>query len=259
MKEVTSINNQMIKSLKKLREKKYRDSLSKYLIEGLNLFKEALKTKQDIVAICINSSSKNISSFESMMSEELKARTILIPDEIFRTLSETVNPQDILAVIHKEYHDIKGAKNRFVILDQLQDPGNVGTIIRTAEAAGFDGIIAVKGTADIYSSKVIRAAAGSLFRIGILEAIDSEEVLEYLQRKNVKLYACDGDAKTEYVNADLKQNIGIVIGNEGNGISAPFLKNSNTISIPMKDDTESLNAAVAAGIVIYESVRQNRF
>lgn len=257
MKKVISANNQVIRSLKKLKEKKYRDVENAYLIEGLNLFEEALKTGCDILTICINSSLKDRESFDMLLSDRLKAKTIIVPDPIFGELTETVNPQGIIVAVRKKEHQQNDNKSRFVVLDRLQDPGNVGTVIRTAEAAGFGSIIAVKGTADIYSSKVIRAAAGSLFRINILEAPDSIWVFDYLKNIDVTLYACDGNGEIEYYNADLQANIGIVVGNEGNGISSFFLDKCKTISIPMNDDAESLNVAVAAGIVIYESVRQN--
>lgn len=259
MKEIVSHNNKWVRLIKKLKDRKYRDAEEMYVIEGPNLIEDALRNNEDIVLIGVT---PNSLEYSERFPQAVRDRIFFFSQDIFDKLTDTVNPQNVIGVIRKSggLSNIKTNKggNRFVILDQVQDPGNAGTIIRTAEAAEFTGIIAVKGTVDLYSPKVVRAAAGSLFRINILEIDTREQVLDFTNNNKVVLYACDGDGKTEYTDADLKENVGIVVGNEGNGVSSFFLENCRTIRIPMKKETESLNAAVAAGIVIYESVRQRR-
>lgn len=254
MKEIVSQQNSTVKLIKKLASRKHREAEGKYIIEGPNLIDDAIRNSEDIEMIGINSRSIG---FVDKLPEHIREKAVCFSLEIFKTLTDTVNPQDVIGVISKSQKSNSKGNNRFVVLDELQDPGNVGTIIRTAEAAGFTGVITARGTVDIYSPKVVRAAAGSLFRINISEYNSKEAALEFLHGRNVQLFGCDGKSKSSYTDVDLKEDIGIVVGNEGNGLSDFFLSNSQTISIPMKDETESLNAAVAASIVIYESVRQN--
>ncbi len=252
MKEIASQNNRWVKLIRKLKDKKHRDAEKMYVIEGPNLLEDAVKNNEEIIMVGMHSQT------EAPSMGLIGADVFRFSREIINSLTDTITPQNVLAVIKKKDATFIDGDNRFVILDGLQDPGNVGTIIRTAEAAGFTGVIAVKGTADIYSPKVVRAAAGSLFRIGIIELDNKEKALEYARKRNLDLYGCDGNAESSYTDVNLRENIGIIVGNEGKGLSLCFQKNSRGISIPMKDETESLNAAVAAGIVIYESVRQRK-
>lgn len=260
-KKVESKNNQTIKLIKKLKEKKYRDIEDVFIVEGPNILRDAIKNKEEIVFIGIDASTKHYEEYNSFITSEYKDKVTLVDSDIYKGLTETVSPQDILGLVKKRKTPVnkdKDSKKRFVVLDELQDPGNVGTVIRTAEAAGFTGVIAIKGTADFYSSKVIRSAAGSLFRINLIEFHNREDAYIFLNDNNVKLYACDGQGEVEFTEVDLRENIGIIIGNEGNGINDFFKENCTRISIPMSKNTESLNAAVAAGIIIYESVRQRK-
>lgn len=262
MKVITSGTNQTVKFIKKLKDRKYRDSEEAYIIEGPNLIEDAVKNNEDIMLIGINSLSGRKDEYISSLPGEVIDKVVCFDPGIYKTLADTVNPQNIIGVIKKKKInpaiDDKRTANRFVILDGLQDPGNVGTIIRTAEAAGFSAVISIKSTADIYSPKVIRAAAGSLFRIPIMEFETRESALEYIKDKDITPYACTGDAQVEYTDVDLRNHIAVVIGNEGNGISHFFIENAVGIRVPMNKETESLNASVAAGIVIYESVRQRK-
>ena len=255
MEIITSRDNKSVKLIRKLKDKKYRDELGMYLIEGPNLLLEAIKTNEEIVLVGIDPDTKDIDEVKTI-TEILQDRVAVFSPDIFSSLADTVTPQNILAVIKKSNKPLDISGKRYVILDELQDPGNVGTIIRTAEAAGFTGIVAVKGTADIYSSKVVRAAAGSLFRINIIEAGNKEDVISFARNKDLKLYACDSHSRTPYTDADLRENVGLIIGNEGNGVCSFFMTECESIMIPMKQETESLNASVSAGIIIYESVRQ---
>ena len=149
--------------------------------------------------------------------------------------------------------------SNIVVLDRLQDPGNIGTIVRTAEAAGYRGIIVTAGSGDIYSPKVVRAAAGSLFRMPVLQVDDSMEAVNMLRKMNKRIVTAALDTDIYYYQTDLTENIALVIGNEGQGVSEVFMESSDIkVRIPMEGSIESLNAAVAAGILMYQSQKINR-
>lgn len=143
-------------------------------------------------------------------------------------------------------------------MDRLQDPGNIGTIIRTAEAAGYKGIIIVKGTGDVYSPKVVRAAAGSVLRMPMIKAEGPEDVSEFCKEYGKRLIGTSVRNAKPFYQLDLTNNVALVIGNEGNGMSSELEDLScENIMIPMEGDNESLNAAVAAGIIMYQSIRKD--
>ncbi len=139
----------------------------------------------------------------------------------------------------------------------MQDPGNVGTVIRTADAAGYSGILIIKGTVDVFSPKVVRACTGSLFRMPILFVDSPNEAIQMLKDNGKKVVSTGFDTDKYYYEIDLTQNIGLVIGNEGNGICDEFKNNSDEIiKIPMFGNIESLNASVAAALLMYETMRK---
>ncbi len=255
MKLITSSENQIYKSAMLLKQKKYRDAQKKYVIEGPNLIQEALKNGAEIEAL--------------IQSEEFCFKSDSIPmtrfsSALFRKLSETETPQGILAIVKKSiytadqfFSEKKERSGNFVVLDRLQDPGNIGTILRTADAAGYGGVILLKGTADIYSAKVVRAAAGSLFRVPVLWIDTPEEAIGILRDWGKKIYVTVPSADSYYYHTDMRDHIGLVIGNEGSGACDVLIQSADKkIKIPMEGTIESLNAAVAASILMYESVRQ---
>ncbi len=146
-----------------------------------------------------------------------------------------------------------------MVLDRLQDPGNIGTIIRTAEGAGYGGILILKGTGDVFAPKVVRAAAGSLLRMPLIFLDTPAEAMEFLRDHRKKIIATRMGAETSYWEADLSSDIGLVVGNEGNGICRELLEGADLlVAIPMAGGLESLNAGVAAGIIMYEAMRKNK-
>lgn len=193
----------------------------------------------------------------------------LAPDDIvfmkgslYNKVALTETSQGIMAVVKKQIHDRKRFAcetckegTNIVVLDRLQDPGNIGTIIRTADAAGYAGILAIKGTGDVYSPKVVRAAAGSLFRIPVLYVENEWEAIEFAaETSKTVLVTCFEDA-VDYREVDMARNIALVIGNEGNGVSQTFIRAAGKrVKIPMKAPVDSLNAAVAAGVLMYHSL-----
>lgn len=255
IKEINSKDNRIYKECLKLSQKKYRDREGKYIIEGFNLIEEALTNDAEISFIVVN---KNI-AFNST-----DVMVYRMDEVLFNRISQTETSQGIIAVVEKnkfsarDLMKINSECANYIILDRLQDPGNIGTIIRTADGAGYTGIITVKGTVDVFSPKVIRAAAGSVFRIPIVQVEDNRELKEAIQSLNKKLTVTCLDTDNYYYDADLSKGIALVIGNEGNGVSPELIDMADIkIKIPMCGKLESLNAAVAAGILMYEAMRKS--
>lgn len=191
----------------------------------------------------------------------------LLKDSLFDKAAQTETPQGIMAVVRKRVwteDDVfsggageQNEKGNVLVLDRLQDPGNIGTVLRTALGAGFSGAILIKGCGDIYSAKAARACAGALFRLPVLFCSTPGEALSMLSRRGKKVYATALAESEPYYKYDLRENIALIIGNEGNGVSSEFLSGADgCLTIPMERNLESLNAAVAAGILMYETVRQ---
>ncbi len=261
MREITSQDNKIYKHALSLLKKKYRDESGEYLIEGSNLITEAIKCGAELKTIFI-SQDFDISSHQAgdIVSKN-HGICFLLPRKLFMGLCETETPQGIVAITakHREFRFSGAAKSggNFVVIDRLQDPGNIGTIIRTADAAGFELAIFMKGSADPYQPKVVRAAAGSLFRVPLKFIDNVGELKEFVHERGKRLIAADMDAEHEYYECDLRENVAIIIGNEGNGISDELIEASDKkIRIPMCSSIESLNASVAAGILMYERIRK---
>ncbi len=258
MREITSKNNQIFKFFQKLEAKKYRDRFGLYLIEGENLIDEAHKNGAEFKEILIRMGDE----FRFMKPWMDKEEVYIMEQKLFAELAQTETSQGIIASVKKpqpsleDFVDKKSSGN-FVVLDRLQDPGNIGTIIRTADAAGYELVVAMKGTADIFSPKVVRSATGSLFRIPIVYVQNNDELTNFAAKAGKKLVATCLDDSKFYYEENLKENIALIVGNEGNGIDEELIERSDVkIKIPMHGSIESLNASVAAAIIMYESVRK---
>ncbi len=263
MEKIYARDNKFYKLCNKLKEKKHRDSLGFYVIEGEHLLLEALKSQVKPLVIIFREGyrvSKELKDLIDGFKEDLSLRTM--DSALFQSLAETQTPQGILGIVHRSSFDrlsfFEAVGNKpLVVLDRVQDPGNIGTIIRTAEAAGFGGIISIKGTGDVFSSKVIRATVGSIFRLPLLFVDSGEEVVSIGEEYNRKLVVSCVDGGKPYYSQDFGQSPIVVVGSEGQGVSPLFVEKADLkITIPM-EGVESLNAAVATGIILYECVRQN--
>lgn len=265
MRRISSLNNPILKSVKGLKRKKNRDKEKSYLIEGYNLIEEALKHDECIRCILIRESLVWNKKFKKDISDLHKSRAELysIQDDVFQQICDTKTSQGVMAVIKRRIWNPddffqKEGNGNIIVLDRLQDPGNVGTILRTAEAAGFQGALILKGTADVYSAKTVRVASGSLFRLPILFSEGSLTAFELLHRYGKQIVVSSPYLGQYYYKCNLKQHVAIVVGNEGGGIDPVLLENADIkVMIPMMEASESLNVAVAAGILMYESIRGN--
>lgn len=256
---ITSKDNDTIKFLKKLKDKKYRDQENAYIIEGAKLIKEAIQEniKIKMVILCDGCSAEN--AIDSDLKYEIaKYECICVSEKIFLGLTNVVNPQGILAVVEKNNNtnEIDYNDDLFLILDDLQDPGNMGTILRTADSINLKQIIVSKGSADVYNPKVVRSTMGAIFRIKVIESDDLSKTIKEMKKHKIKVAATS--LQTEKSIYDINyEKTAIVIGNEANGVSDKVLETvDEKIKIPMAGKTESLNASVATAIVLYEAVRQ---
>jgi TrmH family RNA methyltransferase len=182
---------------------------------------------------------------------------ISLSEDVFDGIVDTVTPKGMIAVARKpsDHGGVKG--DALLVLDRIQDPGNVGALIRTAGAVGFDGALCVKGTADPFSPKSARASAGALFRLPVYETGEASEALETLRSEGYRIAVLDANGPSLCWEAKITGRTAFVIGNEGAGVDACFAAAADiAIRVPMTADTESLNAVVAAGIVMYERCRQ---
>ena len=242
--EITSAKNETYKYIKSLLTKKDRDREGRYTVEGIKSVSDASEAKADIEFIAV-SDKYNGKNFD-------KYRTVVIADKIFPQLCDTKTPQGIIAVIKKRKCEKKPKDGRYIYCDRIRDPGNLGTIIRTADAAGFEVILSEE-CADLYSPKTVRASMGSFFRVNVYENVGYEELKSYGIRL---LGAALSKESIDYKSADYTLPVVIVVGNEANGISSELLDVcDNKVIIPIYGEAESLNAAVAASILMYEAVR----
>ena len=253
MREISSKDNKIFRLCQQLSHKKYRDKLGLYLIEGENLLEEAVKNGAAIKTVLMCRDYRG-----SLFGTEDKA--FCLSDKLFEQLAQTETTQGIMAIVEKPELSPDLFLNRgggnFIVLDRLQDPGNIGTILRTADAAGYELAIVMKGTADVFSPKAVRAATGSLFRMPVVFMDSVDELMEFTRAAGQKLVATCFDTDRYYYDENLKENIALIIGNEGSGISRELIECSDLkIKIPMHGNIESLNASVAAGILMYEAVR----
>ncbi len=258
---ITSKDNETIKHIKKLKEKKYREEYHEFIVEGIKMIEEAIQEGAKIksVIICEDCKTQGCISNE-LMYEIAKLNCIYVAEKIFNTITDVINPQGIMAVIEKseiKENIIDFSENVSLLLDNIQDPGNMGTILRTADSLNMKQIIVSKGTADIYNLKVVRSTMGAIFRVKVIEVDDLSKVIKEMKKRKIKVYATDLQTDKSIYDMDYSKSA-IVIGNEANGVSSKVLDEATErIKIPMIGKTESLNAAVATSVILYEAFRKN--
>ena len=259
MQVISSKDNELVKHIKKLKDKKYRDECNEYIVEGVKLIEEAVKERAKIKKIIIcEDTTRTYDIPTNIMLEIAKYECIYVTDKIFSLITQVTNPQGIMAIIEKNAgnQEIDFSQDIIVVLDDVQDPGNLGTILRTIDSIGLNQIIVSKGTVDSFNSKVVRSTMGAIFRVKIIEAEDLKETIKAIKKHHFKLMVTSLQTENSIYDIDFKKKI-IVIGNESNGVSQEIQDIADEkAKIPMIVKTESLNASVAAGIVMYEYIRQ---
>lgn len=256
---ITSTANAKVKELVSLQKKsKARNAQGVFLVEGIRMYQEVPKERLEKVYV----SEKFLEKHREALRDAADKMEIL-SDHVFQHVSDTKTPQGILCVVRQRKYDIRAvmeAENaHLLVLDNLQDPGNLGTIVRTAEGAGVTGIIISRESVDIYNPKVIRSTMGSIYRVPFVYAEDLKEVLAELAQRQIHTYAAHLDGKNSYEDEDYTKKTAFLIGNEGNGLRREIADMAETwIRIPMCGQVESLNVAIATSVLMFEAARQRR-
>ncbi|MBT2638539.1 MULTISPECIES: RNA methyltransferase [unclassified Bacillus (in: firmicutes)] len=245
MKYIQSDKNPQVKQWKKLLTRKERDKSGMFLVEGFHLVEEALTKKEDVDEIIL--------SEKTELPPGLDYGSIsvtVVTDEISKQLADTETTQGIFAVCRQSKQTLTEGKS-YLLIDSVQDPGNLGTMIRTADAAGIDAVVVGKGSVDMYNPKVLRSAQGSHFHLPVVNGDLSEWITE-LQAKNIPVYGTALENGVVYTEAHSNEAFALLVGNEGSGVNKELLeKTTQNLYIPLYGKSESLNVAVAAGILLY--------
>ena len=256
---ITSTGNQRVKELLQLQKKsKARNQSGVFLAEGTRMVMEAPKKRVHKIYVS--------ESYLKKYDKELKEKGFLpevLSDTVFDYVSDTKTPQGILAVIRQMDYTLEEILNQesahILVLDNLQDPGNVGTIFRTAEAAGVTGILMSKDCADIYNPKTIRSTMGAVYRMPFVYLDDVTAGIAAVKKHGIQVYAAHLDGKNAYDREDYRKGTAFLVGNEGNGLRQEVADCADVwVRIPMAGQVESLNAAVAATVLMFEASRQRR-
>ena len=256
---ISSNSNGQVKNVVQLQKKaRARTEQGVFVVEGLKMFLEAPKDR--LVSVFVSQSFYE----KEVHKEYIKGvKFEIVEDRVFDFMSDTKTPQGILCIVRQFQYSLKDMiqkENPFLlILEDLQDPGNVGTIVRTGEGAGLDGVILSQNSVDIYNPKTIRATMGSIYRIPIIYIEKMEDILDELASQNITTYAAHLQGKLDYDEEDYRSGTAFFIGNESKGLSTELAKKADVwIKIPMEGKVESLNAAIASSVLMYEVHKQRK-
>lgn len=254
---ITSVNNQQMKNLSNLLKKsKERKKQGAFVVEGRKMVEEAPRNFIQGIYMSQSYAKENSNAYMDVPCE-------IVEDSVFRAVSDTLTPQGIMAVVKMPTYQwddiICGERTHLLLLESIQDPGNLGTMIRTAEGAGITGVIMNKTTVDLYNPKTIRSTMGSIYRVPYLIVDDLKATIAKLQESGVTIYAAHLKGEHTYDRQDYTSACGFLIGNEGNGLSDDIADVADQyVKIPMEGSVESLNAAISASLFMYECNRQRR-
>lgn len=246
MEHITSLKNPKVAAWKALKDRKGRRESGCFLVEGRKMVEEALSSAFDVEAVLVQ---EGVS-----FPDGLTMPVYELPAHVLAAVCDTKTPQGIAAVVRMKEQSALG--KHIVVLDGVQDPGNVGTIIRTADAAGLDGVLLSTQCADVFSPKVLRATMGSIFRMNLRTTDDLPGELTKLREKGYSILSSQLDGTPFYEREKVAEQFALVIGNEGNGVSEQVQQTAtHRVRLPMRGGAESLNAAIAAAIMMYELMR----
>ena len=257
MKKIESRDNKWVKRLNGLKIKKNRDKEGVFVAEGLRFISE-IPSEWTVESYAV---SETFANENELSVYEKKGEVLCLPDALFASVCDTENPQGILAVCKKlnwKEETVFAKEKPFLILaEELNDPGNLGTVIRTADACGADAVFLSKGSVDLYNPKVLRSTMGSMFHVPVFQNVDLNEISEKMKEKHIPLYAAHLRGDTYPYDLDLAESCAFMIGNEARGLSDDAAELCDRwVKIPMPGQAESLNASIAAGVLMYEVVRQ---
>lgn len=269
---ITSTSNQRIKQIAQWQTKaKQRRQDGIFLAEGSKMYEEAppelirevYLTKGMLEQLKSRAAAEGAAQDRARYIEEKLSRTgyETVSEEVFERMSDTRTPQGILTVLNRPVYGMKdlvrGDCPLLLLLEDIQDPGNLGTMVRTGEGAGITGVIMSSQTVDIYNPKTIRATMGSIYRVPFLYVEDLGETVRSLRKNNIHVYAAHLQGRTYYSSLSFREGTAFLIGNEGNGLrQETAMLAESYLKIPMEGEVESLNAAIAASLLVYEAHRQ---
>lgn len=263
MMTITSTANAKVKELVSLRKKKkYREESGCYLVEGSRMFGEADPAAVRAIYVTAAFAAKEAAALAAV-AQPAGVRPIVLADPVFQYAADTRTPQGVLCVLQQQTYTLEQLLTRpnpcLLMLEGLQDPGNVGTILRSGEGAGIAGVILSRDCADIYNPKTIRATMGSVYRVPFVYVDDFCAAIDTVRDRQIRTYATHLDGAAVYDALDYAGPCAFLIGNEGNGLSAAAAARADALTkIPMLGRVESLNAAIAATILMFEAARQRR-
>lgn len=254
MEKITSIKNDKIKELRKLYQKKYRKSKSQFILEGLRLIRGAYKSGANLELIFLTEEYYEKHKTESFIINN-EDKFVYVSANLIEEVADTNNPQEIIAVVNEPQTTIDEVldKEYILVIDRIQDPGNMGTIFRTAAAAGFQSILITKGSVDVFNLKVLRSSVGAIYSLPFVKDIELEELTESFKESPLSIYAADLNTDNYYNEISYQKPLALVIGNEAGGIRPEILELADhKLKIPLKSNIESLNAGVAAGVIMFK-------
>ena len=257
--EVTGLQNPVVKAAAELKQKKYRTQNGLYLAEGLRTAEEAVAYKAvETLFYVATDDERTMRLLEDAAAQNIKL--VCVSENVMKKIADTETPQGIIAVCkmrQPKLENLLASGKMLLVLDRVGDPGNIGTILRTADAAGIGGLVLLKGCADIYAPKTVRSSMGSLFHIPVLSGVSEQEFVSAAKKAGYDLLVTCLDGADNLYKADLSGRIAFVMGNEAGGVSESLLEKADKrVYIPMAGRAESLNVAMAAGIVMFEALRR---
>ncbi|MEQ6375712.1 RNA methyltransferase [Bacillaceae bacterium S4-13-56] len=242
---ITSKQNPKMKEWKKLKQKKERYKTQRYLVEGEHLIEEAIQSNVTVETIIIEE------SYQGHVPISSNIQIYTVTKTLFQEISDTESPQGIAGIVVMNAEELPAESQRILLLDRIQDPGNLGTMIRTADAAGFDAVVLGDGCVDLFNSKVIRSTQGSLFHLPFLQK-SLEEIIPTLKKSGFQVWGTALENSSPYQEATPTLPLALLLGNEGAGVSKDLLElTDHNVKIPIYGKAESLNVSIAAAILMY--------
>ena len=257
--ELTGLQNPVVKAAAELKQKKYRTQNGLYLAEGLRTAEEAVAYKAvETLFYVATDDDRTMRLLEDAAMQNIKL--VCVNENVMKKIADTETPQGIIAVCkmrQPKLENLLTSGKMLLVLDRVGDPGNIGTMLRTADAAGIGGLVLLKGCADIYAPKTVRSSMGSLFHSPVLSGVSEQEFVSAAKKAGYDLLVSCLDGADNLYKADLSGRIAFVMGNEAGGVSETLLEKADKrVYIPMAGRAESLNVAMAAGIVMFEALRR---
>ena len=254
---ITSTSNPRIQRARKLKRKADRDESGAFLIESLATLEAVAQADLEILETFVVSEDEETIARCSQLGLEVTP----VAPHVLKAVGDTTTPQGIVAIARQPSFSLDGldpAASLVLVLAEIADPGNAGTLVRSAAAAGADAVVFTSGGVDPFAPKTVRSSAGALFRIPIARSVALPDAIEHLVTRGMSVYLAEADKGPEPAQLDLSTPVAFVVGNEAHGIPEGDTNGASPVSIPMPGGTESLNAAVAGSILLYETVRQRR-